>query len=328
MQYMKIGQEDMKVSKIALGTWAMGGELGWGKSNDLESIRTIHAALDLGINLVDTAPIYGMGHSEEIVGKAIIDRREHVILSTKCGLMFDRTEGSYFFSRDDKDIYKNLSKQAIIDSVEQSLKRLNTDYIDILYTHSQSVEPYLVPIEETMDALMALKKQGKIRAIGGSNMSPWHIEEYIKYGDLDIIQEKYSLIDRHIEKEILPCSIKYNIILQGYSPLEQGLLTGKIQKNFIPDAGSFRDGKKWYKKDNLVKIIDAVASWENLCEKYNCSCSSLAIAWIGAKSQLVNVLCGARKVEQIEENVKGGEIVLSEEDLEQMRQSIEFIDKE
>ena len=322
MKYMKIGKSDIEVSKIALGTWAIGGGSWWGDNDDMESIKTIHAALDLGINFVDTAPVYGMGHSEEVVGKAIADRRNKVILSTKCGLMFDRTEGSYYFSRDGKDVYKNLSKGAIIDSVEQSLRRLNTDYIDILYTHWQAVEPFLVPVEETMEALMTLKKQGKIRAIGGSNMSPWHIEEYIKYGELDIIQEKYSLIDKRVEKEILPCSTQHGVTFQAYSPLEQGLLTGKIRKDFIPEPGSSREGKKWYKPENLPKIVDGVDSWKNLCDKYNCTYGNLAIAWVAAQNPLVNVLCGARKVEQITDNAKAGDIILTPEDVEQMRQSI------
>ena len=322
MKYMKIGKSDIEVSKIALGTWAIGGGSWWGDNDDMESIKTIHAALDLGINFVDTAPVYGMGHSEEVVGKAIADRRNKVILSTKCGLMFDRTEGSYYFSRDGKDVYKNLSKGAIIDSVEQSLRRLNTDYIDILYTHWQAVEPFLVPVEETMEALMTLKKQGKIRAIGGSNMSSWHIEEYIKYGELDIIQEKYSLIDKRVEKEILPCSTQHGVTFQAYSPLEQGLLTGKIRKDFIPEPGSSREGKKWYKPENLPKIVDGVDSWKNLCDKYNCTYGNLAIAWVAAQNPLVNVLCGARKVEQITDNAKAGDIILAPEDIEQMRQSI------
>lgn len=322
MKYMKIGKSDIEVSKIALGTWAIGGGSWWGDNDDMESIKTIHAALDLGINFVDTAPVYGMGHSEEVVGKAIADRRNKVILSTKCGLMFDRTEGSYYFSRDGKDVYKNLSKGAIIDSVEQSLRRLNTDYIDILYTHWQAVEPFLVPVEETMEALMTLKKQGKIRAIGGSNMSSWHIEEYIKYGELDIIQEKYSLIDKRVEKEILPCSTQHGVAFQAYSPLEQGLLTGKIRKDFIPEPGSSREGKKWYKPENLPKIVDGVDSWKNLCDKYNCTYGNLAIAWVAAQNPLVNVLCGARKVEQITDNAKAGDIILAPEDIEQMRQSI------
>lgn len=322
MRYMKVGKTDLEVSRIGLGTWAIGGGSWWGDNDDAESIRTIHAALDLGVNLVDTAPVYGMGHSEEVVGKAIADRRSRVILSTKCGLMFDRTEGSYYFSRDGKNVYKNLSKGAIMDSVDQSLMRLKTDYIDILYTHWQCVEPFIVPVEETMEALMTLKKQGKIRVIGGSNMSPWHIEEYMKYGDLDIIQEKYSLIDKRVEKEILPCAIQKGITFQAYSPLEQGLLTGKIRKDFVPAPGSSREGKKWYKPENLPKIVDGVDSWKNLCEKYNCTYGNLAIAWIAAQSPMVNVLCGARKLSQITENVKAADIILEEQDIEQMRQSI------
>lgn len=322
MKTMKIGNSELEVSKVGLGTWAIGGGSWWGENDDAESIRTIHAALDLGINLVDTAPVYGMGHSEEVVGRAIHDRRNKVILSTKCGLMFDRTEGSYYFSRDGKEVYKNLTKGAIIDSVEQSLRRLQTDYIDILFTHWQSVEPFIVPVEETMEALMLLKKQGKIRAIGGSNMSSWHIEEYIKYGELDIIQEKYSLIDKRIEKEVLPTAAKHNVTFQAYSPLEQGLLTGKIRKDFVPEPGSSREGKKWYKPENLSKIVDGVDSWKVLCEKYQCTYGNLAMAWVAAQSPLVNVLCGARKVAQIEENVKAGDIQLLPEDVEFMRQSI------
>lgn len=322
MEMMQVGQSGIEVSRLGLGTWAIGGGSWWGDNDDAESIRTIHAALDLGINLVDTAPVYGMGHSEEVVGKAIHDRRNQVILSTKCGLMFDRTEGSYYFSRDGKEVYKNLTKGAIVDSVEQSLRRLKTDYIDILFTHWQSVEPFIVPVEETMEALMLLKKQGKIRAIGGSNMSSWHIEEYIKYGELDIIQEKYNLMDTRVEEEVLPAALKHHITFQAYSPLEQGLLTGKIRKDFVPEPGSTRAGKKWYEPENLSKIVDGVDSWKVLCEKYHCTYGNLAMAWLAAQSPLVNVLCGARKISQIEENVKAGDIQLLPEDVEFMKQSI------
>lgn len=324
MKYMKVGKTDLEVSKVALGTWAIGGGSWWGNNDDQESIHTVRTAVEEGVNLIDTAPVYGFGHSEEVVGKAIQSIRKDVIISTKCGLMFDRTEGSFYFTRDGFNVYKNLSKQAIIDSVEQSLKRLGTDYIDILFTHWQCAEPFIVPVEETMDALMTLKKQGKIRAIGGSNMSSWHIEEYVKYGDLDIIQEKYSLIDRRIESEILKTAEKYNITFQAYSPLEQGLLTGKIGKEFIPEPGSSRDGKKWYMKENLGKIVDGVNSWLPLCEKYNCSLGNLAIAWVAAQGKSMNVLCGARKIEQLKDNVKGVEVLLDPVDIAFMRNSIQL----
>lgn len=322
MKYMQIGKSDLKASTVAMGTWAIGGGSWWGTNDDSESSRTIRSAIEQGINLIDTAPVYGFGHSEEVVGKAIAPVRHEVLISTKCGLMFDRKEGSYYFSRDGFDVYKNLTKEAIKDSVEQSLRRLGTDYIDIFFTHWQAVEPFMVPIEETMEALMALKKEGKIRAIGGSNMSPWHIEEYCKYGELDIIQEKYSILDKRIEKEILPAAEKFGVTFQAYSPLEQGLLTGKIRKGYVPEPGSSRDGKKWYKPENLEKIIDGVDSWEPLCEKYGCSFGNLAIAWIAAQSKNMNVLCGARKIEQLEDNVRGAEITLEPEDVEMMRNSI------
>lgn len=322
MEYMKVGKSDLQVSKVGLGTWAIGGGSWWGNNDDIESIRTIHAALDLGINLVDTAPVYGMGHSEEVVGKAIEDRRQKVILSTKCGLMFDRTEGSYYFARDGKEVYKNLSRGAVIDSVDQSLRRLKTDYIDIMFTHWQCVEPFIVPVEETMDALMTLKKAGKIRVIGGSNMSRAHIEAYLKCGELDIIQEKYNLLDKRVEEDILPTAIKHQITFQAYSPLEQGLLTGKISKDYIPEPGSTREGKKWYQPENLSRIVEGINSWKPLCEKYQCTYGNLAMAWVAAQSPFVQVLGGARKISQIEENVKAADIKLMPEDVVFMTRSI------
>lgn len=324
MKYMKIGKSDLEASTVALGTWAIGGGSWWGENDDNESIRTIRDAVEEGINLIDTAPVYGFGHSEEVVGKAIKPIRHNVLVSTKCGLMFDDIEGSFYFARDGYNVYKNLTKEAIKRSVEQSLKRLDTDYIDVLFTHWQAVEPFLVSVEETMEALMELKKEGKILAIGGSNMSPWHIEEYIKYGQLDIIQEKYSLIDTRIEKEILPTAEKYGITFQAYSPLEQGLLTGKIRKDYVPEPGSSRDGKKWYKTENLNKIVDGVDSWMPLCEKYNCTLGNLAIAWIAAQSKNMNVLCGARKREQLADNARASEIILEASDVQFMRESIKL----
>lgn len=322
MKYMQIGKSDLKASTVALGTWAIGGGSWWGANDDNESIRTIRMAVEEGINLVDTAPVYGFGHSEEVVGKAIKPIRQNVLVSTKCGLMFDRTVGSYYFTRDGHTVYKNLSKEAIMDSVDQSLRRLGTDYIDILFTHWQCVEPFIVPVEETMEALMTLKKQGKIRAIGGSNMSAWHIREYCKYGELDIIQEKYNILDRRVEKEVLPTAEEYGVTFQAYSPLEQGLLTGKIRKGYVPEPNSTRDGKEWYKPEILDKIVDGVDSWQVLCEKYECSLGNLAIAWLAAQSKNMNVLCGARKIEQLQDNAKGAEVVLEAQDVEMMSQSI------
>jgi methylglyoxal reductase len=322
MLYKQIGQSDLKASVVALGTWAIGGGSWWGQNDDKESIKTIQAAISQGVNLIDTAPVYGFGHSEEVVGKAIKDRRSQVLISTKCGLRWTDQKGSYYFSRDGKDVYKNISKQGIKNDVEMSLKRLETDYIDIYFTHWQSVEPFLIPVSETMEALVELKKEGKIRAIGASNVTGEHIEEYVKYGQLDIIQEKYSIIDRRTEKELLPLAKKHHITFQAYSPLEQGLLTGKMTKDYRPEAGSARSGKKWYEPQNLAKVVDMLAGWQDLCKKYECTPTHLVIAWLIAQGENVNVLCGARKIEQLEDNIKGADIILATEDVQRMRESV------
>lgn len=321
MIYQQIGQSDLKASVVALGTWAIGGGSWWGQNDDNESIKTIQAAISQGVNLIDTAPVYGFGHSEEVVGKAIKDRRSQVLVSTKCGLRWTDQEGSYYFSRDGKVVYKNVSRRAIRDDVEMSLKRLGTDYIDIYFTHWQSVEPFVVPVSETMTALEELKKEGKIRAIGASNVTGEHIEEYIKYGKLDIIQEKYSIIDRRIEKELLPLAKKHQITLQAYSPLEQGLLTGKMTKDYVPEAGNARAGKKWYQPQNLAKVVDMLEDWQDLCKKYECTPTHLVIAWLIAQGENINVLCGARKIEQLEDNIKGADIILATEDIKRMREA-------
>ena len=174
MQYQAIGKSGLKASVVSLGTWAVGGGTWWGDNEDKTSIRTIQEAIDCGINLIDTAPVYGFGHSEEVVGKAIHDRRDKVLISTKCGLWWHSNEGSPFFSKDGHNVTRNLTANAIQQEVDFSLKRLNTDYIDIYFTHWQSTPPCQTSIEETMSALLDLKKAGKIIAIGASNKT-WEI---------------------------------------------------------------------------------------------------------------------------------------------------------
>lgn len=323
MLYREVGQSGLRASVISLGSWAIGGGSWWGENDDNESIRAIHAALANGINLIDTAPVYGFGHSEEVVGKAIKDKREEYLISTKCGLRWTGEPGSYYFSRDGRDVSKNLSKKAIKEDVEMSLQRLQTEYIDIYFTHWQSVEPHFTPVAETMEALCELKREGKIRAIGASNVTPDHIEEYLRHGQLDIIQEKYSILDRRIESELLPLTKERGITFQAYSPLEQGLLTGKRTKDYKPEQGSARDGKKWYKPENLSQIVDVVDGWKDLCDKYSCEQTHLVVAWLLSQGENINVLCGARKVEQIEDNAKGIEVSLEESDVARMRKDVE-----
>lgn len=189
MRYKEIGQSGIQASVVTFGAFGIGGGFQFPDTNDTESIRAIHAALDLGINIIDTAPVYGFGHSEEIVGQAIKGRRDNVIISTKCGLWWGDEEGSYRFTWDGHRVKRNLSPRTIRMEVEQSLKRLGTDYIDIYYTHNPAMEPFLTPIEETIEVLMQLKQEGKIRAIGASNCEPHHVQSYIDYGEISIVQK-------------------------------------------------------------------------------------------------------------------------------------------
>lgn len=302
-------------SQIAMGAWAIGGSSWWGDNDDNVSIATIHQALDGGINLLDTAPVYGFGHSEEVVGRAIRDRRSKVILSTKCGLTWHEEEpGSPHFSRDGYHVKRNLSPQSLRRGLEESLRRLQTDYIDIFITHWQSAEPYFTPVEETMGELMRMKQEGKIRAIGASNVQVAHMEAYRAVGQLDLIQEKYSMLDRKVEPELLPYCEKNGITLQCYSPLEQGLLAGKAGMDYQVKPGEVRDNKKWWKMENRRTVLELLEAMKPYCEKYQCTLANLVISWQASRSEQINVLCGARKAYQIEDILNTAKIALSPQD--------------
>ena len=318
MKTRKIGKSDLDATVLSMGAWAIGGGSWWGENDDEGSIKAIHKALDLGVNWIDTAPVYGFGHSEEVVGKALKGIRNKVMISTKCGLQWYNQQGSEHFSRDGHDVYRDLSPKSIRRDLEYSLKRLETDYIDIYYTHRQSTEAHFIPIEETMYELMKMKKEGKIRAIGASNVSVKNLEEYIQYGQLDVIQEKYSMLDRKIENELLSFCENNQITLQTYSPIEQGLLTGNIKADYVIKPGEVRENRKWWLPENRLLAIQMLSQWEDLTKKYNCSMGNLVIQWTVAQSHTINVLIGARKLHHVEENIKAAHITLEKADIERM----------
>ncbi len=323
MIFREIGNSGIRASVLALGTWAIGGDAAWGKQDDDISIRAIHAALEKGINLVDTAPAYGLGHSERVVGKAIRGKRDRVILSTKCGLVWGDNEGSQFLVRDGAVIRRNLSKKAILAGAEESLRNLGTDYIDIFITHWQSAPPFITPISETMEALLQLKKEGKIRAIGVANATCEQVEEYLRCGDVALVQQKYSMLDRNVEEGLLPLCEEKGITLQAYSPLEQGLLTGRIGRDYVLPEGDIRSKTRWYQPQHRNRILSMLEGWEPLCKKYHCNLSNLVVAWTAAQGQKINVLVGSRKAEHVLENFRGGEVTLEREDVLRMRGEIE-----
>ncbi len=330
MKTMKLGKTGKEVSRIGLGTWSIGGGSAWGGDHDLQQvIDTIQAAPEAGINLIDTAPGYNFGNSEKILGQALKGmNREDVSIITKCGVTWDQEmKGDIFNVVNGIQLYKNLNSASIKREIKESLERLGTDYVDIYMTHWQAIEgsEYFVPIQKTMDVLNELKAEGLIRGIGAANVDIHHIEEYLKWGDLDLIQVKYSILDRGIEDEIIPCARENGVTIQCYSPLEMGLLSGTFPRDYKPVGAQIP--KKWFQPENMQLAMDVMDQWKPLCEKYDCTIANLALGWILAQGDFLNLLSGATKVEEIRENVKSAEIEFDPADIAMMRDMVEELDK-
>jgi len=311
MRTRRIGQSSIEASVIGFGTWGIGGWM-WGGTDETAAIAAIHAAIDEGISLIDTAPAYGLGLSEELVGRAIQGRRERVVLATKCGLVWHTRRGNYFFTEDDHLVYRYLGAESIRYEVEQSLRRLQTDYIDLYQTHWQDPT---TPIEETMSTLLDLKQEGKIRAIGVSNVSVAEVSEYLRFGVVDSAQEKYSMIDRDIEAELLPYCEQHGIAMLSYSSLALGLLTGKIgpDRRFTGDDQRTTDPR--YTLENRQRIADMLREITPIAERYALSMAQLVIAWTAHQPGITHVLCGARNPAQAVENARAGNVRLAEADI-------------
>lgn len=327
---MKLGKTGMDVSRMGLGTWSIGGGSAWGGDHDLQTVvDTICEAPKLGVNLIDTAPGYNFGNSEKILGMALQKmNREDVKIITKCGVTWDQEmKGDLFNKVNGIQLYKNLNSDSIKREIEESLKRMGTDYVDVYMTHWQSIEgsEYYVPIQKTMEVLNDLKAQGKIKAIGAANVDIKQIQEYLKHGELDIVQAKYSILDRGIEDEIIPCCRENGVTIQAYSPLEMGLLSGTMPRDYKPVGAQIP--KKWFQPDNMQKAMDVMDQWKPLCEKYNCTIANLALAWILAQGEFINLLSGSTTVDQIKENVKSTELELDPADVAMMRDMVEEIDR-
>lgn len=307
----EIGRSGVKASAVGLGTWAIGGWM-WGGTDERESIAAIQASLDAGVTLIDTAPAYGLGRSEEIVGKALDGRRDKAIIATKCGLVWHTDKGRHFFDQDGKPVHRYLGRDAIRHEVEQSLKRLGTDYIDLYITHWQDPT---TPIEETMAALEELRQAGKIRAIGASNVGRGELEQYIAIGGLDAIQERFSMIDREIEADLLPLTRRNGVATLSYSSLALGLLSGGIGPERVFSGDDQRRDNPRFSVGNREKVAAFAKSIRSIAEKHGATIAQIVIAWTLAQEGVTFALCGARNPGQALDNARAGTIRLDEEDL-------------
>jgi aryl-alcohol dehydrogenase-like predicted oxidoreductase len=293
MEYRKLGDSDLDVSEIGFGAWGIGGAPFWSTEGDHPSCKAILKAFDLGINFFDTAPVYGFGHSEELLGKTLKSVRDKVILATKCGLVWDKEQLGA--------IAKNASRASILNEVEQSLRRLQTDVIDLYQVHWPDVN---TAQEETMETLLEIQAQGKIRHIGVSNYSVAQMKECLKVGNIVSLQPEYSLLERAIEQETVPFCIENQIGIIAYSPLSSGVLTGKYDK-----STKFKDWRSkgiigTFTGEGYENNIDKVERLKALAEADGKTCGQMAINWVTRQPGLATALVGVKNEKQMEENLR------------------------
>lgn len=326
MEYRALGQSGIRASAIGLGTWVMGGWM-WGGADEATSIRAIHAALDLGVNLIDTAPVYGFGVSEQIVGAALEGRRDKAIIATKCGLVANTRQGRMLMratalgasETGHIEVFVFNGPDSIRREVDDSLRRLRTDRIDLYQTHWQEEQ---TPYEDTMAALLELKRKGKIRAIGVSNADVKIMDRYRRVGPLDCDQEKYSMLDRGLEAEQLPYCERHNIAVLAYSPLALGMLTGSTPPERDFSEGDHRRNHPRFTRENRARAGKLLDAFRPIAARHGCTLGQLALAWTIRQPGLTHALVGARDEKQVAENARGGEIDLGPHDLARMNESI------
>ncbi len=304
----QLGKEGPQITEIGLGAWAIGGSWawGWGAQDDAESIRTIQRALDLGINWIDTAAVYGLGHAEEVVARAVGEQRKDVFIATKCGLVWD-----------DRGRVKNNNRpESIRRECEASLRRLNTDYIDLYQIHWPDNN---VPVEDSWGEMTRLKEEGKVRYIGVSNFGVDLLERCQAIEPVQSLQPPYNMVQRDVEKEILPWCKAHGLGVVAYSPLMSGLLTGKFTRDFLntlaEDDWRRKQHHPMFTEPMYSKILDFVDGIRPLAEKYNKTVAQFAIAWVLMHPAVTSAIVGARKPSQVEQNVGGAGWQISPEDM-------------
>lgn len=330
MQYRKLGKSDLSISVVTFGAWAAGGWM-WGGTERTEAVKAIQASYDQGVTSIDTAPAYGQGLSEEIVGEAIRDiPRDKVQILTKFGLSWEGTKGQFFFSSRDNDgkpldIYRYSGKDGIIRECEASLKRLGTDYIDLYQIHW--ADP-TTPVQETMEAVAKLIQDGKVRYAGVCNYDVTLMKEAAKYIELVSDQVPYSMVRRDIEMELVPYLIENNQSVLAYSPLQRGVLSGKMKPGYSFNEGDTRADLPYYTDKNIALTNAFLERIKTLADAKNATISQLVIRWTIEQPGITIALVGARNASQATENAKAADIILKSEELAFINSELEKLQLE
>jgi aryl-alcohol dehydrogenase-like predicted oxidoreductase len=317
MEYRTLGKTNLKVSAITFGSWAAGGWM-WGGTDYNKSISAIKAAYDLGVTSIDTAPIYGMGTSEEIVGEAIKDiPRDRIQILTKYGLRWEGTKGEFYFKSKmndgkDVDLYKYAAKESVLKECEDSLRRLKTDYIDLYQIHWHDST---TPIEETMEAVQQLIAQGKVRYAGVCNYTVDWMKTAEKIISLASNQVPYSMLNRKIERDVVPYCMEKKKAIIAYSPLERGLLTGKIQPGQSFGEGDHRATHKLFATENVKRINAFLEKLKPLADSKHATLGQLALRWTIEQPGITIALAGARDAQQAIQNAKAIEVQLTKDEI-------------
>ncbi len=305
MRTRQLGATDLHLTEIGFGAWAIGGggwRFGWGPQDDTEAVSAIHRALELGVNWIDTAAVYGLGHSEELVARALEGRRDNVIVATKCSLVWDGKN----------NISSSLKRESVRRECEQSLRRLNTDHIDLYQIHWPNDDPH---IEEGWREIGNLIDEGKIRYAGVSNFLVIHMDRARRIRPIASLQPPYSLLRRDIERDVLAYCKSNDIGVLAYSPMQSGLLTGKFDIHKVA-SGDWRLGAEEFRQPRLNVNLEFVEQLRPIALKYDKTVAQLAIAWVLRRPEITSAIVGARRPSQVDETVGGAGWTIESSDLE------------
>jgi aryl-alcohol dehydrogenase-like predicted oxidoreductase len=309
MQTRRLGSTDLNLTTVGLGTWAMGGpwQYGWGPQDDHDAIAAILTALDKGVNWLDTAPVYGLGHSEELVGQALRQTRHRPYIATKCGLLWN----------DRREKVANLKKQSIRKECDDSLKRLGVERIDLYQMHWPDPEP---DIEEGWEEMARLAEQGKVRHLGVSNYSVAQMERLRTIHPIASLQPPYSMLHREVESELLEYCAQHNIGVVVYSPMQRGLLTGKFSHERLAAlaVGDHRRRAPEFQNPQFSATLVMVDQLKKIARRHGRTAAQLAVSWVLRRPEVTAAIVGARRPDQILETVDASDWTLSHEDIEEI----------